>query len=1413
MLRRALRCAWVSLCLFACATAMSGPVYIPGDLEPWKAWVLQDEAFRLCPFLSSATRPDPDAFRCAWPERLTLALDSRGGTFTQRWQLSGESWIKLPGDLEHWPTDVLVDGRNADLVAREGVPQLYLPAGEHRISGAFRFVTRPAQIAIDPRTALVQLTLDGRAVAQPERPNGALWLGNRRTSDEPQRTLVQVYRLVKDEVPVNLTTLIRLRISGTGREESLGPVLPDGFTPMSLESQLPARLEPDGRLRVQVRAGQWDIRLLSRGTSVASELRRPPKQGEWAEEEIWSFAGDERLRVAAAEGPPGVDPDQANVPQDWREYPAFRMTSDSVLKVSERTRGLQNADDTNLRLTRRIWLDFDDRGWTAVDRISGTLLRQWRLEMASPFRLESAAADEHPLLVSQNPGRTGTGVEVRSPGLDLSATARLQGGSGSMPATGWDTRFVQASGELNLPPGHRLVAVVGADHAPGAWLEQWGLWAAFGVLVVAAAARWLRGWRIGLVALVGLTLMYPEAPGYLWLWANVLIAAALTATVPEGHLRRSLRAYRAVSFVVLGVALLPFLFEQVRLALYPQLETEGPGFAYLPGLLAATPVRTFAVDRLTAKPEAAGARTDSPPPRPLGAIAGQLAEVVVTGQKRTDEITPVQVPYASDTVLQAGPAIPGWRYRSYEYSWSGPLEPGAHLRFVFVGPLALGLWRIAGAVLLAALFLALLEPGRLRELRSWLTRARDRGGDGASGDGGSGGGGVSGGDGSSGGDSSGGNRSSGGGHATALLFLGLLACAAAGSVCAASVPDAAILDQLKARLTRAPQCLPTCSDITSATLTVHDNQLVVSLVASALAPLALPVPTADRWQLTGVSLDGRAALAVGRESDATTWVPVTPGIHTIVLTGTLAPAQAIQLTFPVVPHRVSVSSKGWDITGLNDEQHLVSGSLELVDRRVSNRGGPGLGPARDFPVFARVTRQVSFGLTWNVLTTVERLAPLQGALSLEVPLLEGESVLGTLPTRKSADGRTVAVVGLEPGAASTAWMSTLAEGRRLRLAQPAADSRIEVWRLVATPQWHLAFNGIPGVLPEGAGRSWVYEFYPRPGEQLEVSLSRPQAAAGSSLAIDSVEQVSRPGKRATETTLRLAYRSTQGGRHTIQLPPHARVTAVELDEQSVALRPEHDELSVSLLPGEHSVEVRWSEPTPVGVRTRVSPVDLHSPAGNVRTVIELGPDRWPLFALGGGVGPAILYWSELAVFLLSAVLVGRWPSSPLRTYEWILLGLGLSTLSWAVLLLVAVWQFSLQWRGRWDGSASAWRFNLTQVALALLTACAVGALLLAGVRQSLLSSPDMAIAGDGSGSGVLSWFADRSTGALPRPVVISAPLWLYRLLMLAWAFWIVTALLRWIRSAWAAWQSNGSWRREVTLATAAAPSAGRVSAE
>jgi hypothetical protein len=323
---------------------------------------------------------------------------------------------------------------------------------------------------------------------------------------------------------------------------------------------------------------------------------------------------------------------------------------------------------------------------------------------------------------------------------------------------------------------------------------------------------------------------------------------------------------------------------------------------------------------------------------------------------------------------------------------------------------------------------------------------------------------------------------------------------------------------------------------------------------------------------------------------------------------------------------------------------------------------------------------------------------------------------------------------------------------------------------------------------------WVYEFYPRPGEKLVAHITRPERAEGATLALDSVQQSVAFGKRSANTTLGFQYRSTQGGRHAITLPKAARVTAVRLDGKSAQVRPDDGSLSIELLPGAHRVEIEWETPSGAAVRSQPEKVDLHAIASNVATRVSVPADRWPLFVAGAGVGPAVLYWSELVVFVITAVLLGRWRRSPLRTHEWLLLGFGLSTLSWAVLLLVGLWLFAFEWRQRWTGTDAPRRFNTVQVALAAITVIAVGTLVFSGIKQSLLASPDMGVTGPGSYGTSFTWFLDRADSSLPQPTVLSVPMWVYRALMFAWALWLVLALLRWLRWVWTAWKTNGIWR-------------------
>jgi hypothetical protein len=179
--------------------------------------------------------------------------------------------------------------------------------------------------------------------------------------------------------------------------------------------------------------------------------------------------------------------------------------------------------------------------------------------------------------------------------------------------------------------------------------------------------------------------------------------------------------------------------------------------------------------------------------------------------------------------------------------------------------------------------------------------------------------------------------------------------------------------------------------------------------------------------------------------------------------------------------------------------------------------------------------------------------------------------------------------------------------------------------------------------------------------------------------------------------------------------------------------------------------------------------------------------------MGPGVGPAILFWGELLVFVVIALALGRSQHSPLRVHEWLLLGLGLSTFSWSVLLLFAVWIFAMHWRSRWAENDQRRTFNLIQVALGLLSVVALFSLVSA-IPYGLLSTPDMRVRGAGSGGNVFSWFVDEAAGGLPQPAVISVSLWWYKIAMLAWALWLSSALLRWLPWGWRAFNAGGLWR-------------------
>ncbi len=1354
-----MRATWV-LVLLAAAAGASAQVSVPPELRGWEDWVLRGHETHRCPWLVPG-RPSDDGRVCAWPSALELSIEEHDGRFSQHWQAATETWLPLPGNGEHWPEDVTLDGAPATLVAHEGAPAVRVAAGAHTVSGTFHWTRRPELLPLPPAVALLSLTIGGTHIATPQRTDAGVILGAQTVARQDDRVELRVFRLLDDDLPALLTTQLELSVAGEAREIRLPGALPPGFVPSAILGPLAARLDPDGTLRVQVRPGAFRLTLEARGPSPVGEVKLAGRAPPWPADEVWSFKAEDRLRVVAVESASPVDPAQADVPGEWRELPAYRVNATTALRVVERSRGLSAQQGNELRLTRGAWLDFSGGGYTIVDRLQGEMRQGWRLDLRAPYTLSSArgGADE-PLLITAGADPQLTGVELRARSVQLSAVSRLRRAGGAQPATGWHARFAAVTGQLMLASGYRLLAVVGPDSAPQAWLERWRLLDIFAVLLIATVAWRLLGVRAALVALGAAVLTYQEHGAPIWLWLAVLVLLALERAAPAGRLRRFAAWARAAALALLALALVPFVITQARLAVYPQLEALGPVSYSEPVQEEQKPLQYEAASPRVARD--VGPRAGRTTLSALSAPAAKLSvptesvsaqEVVVTGGRDRAE----GERYEPGAPVQAGPGIPDWHYHGYDYAWSGPVEENATVRFIISPPWLTRVWRLAGIALSLLLVFELM--GRRLPALPGPWRA---------------------------------------GAAAPLALLTLaLACGASPRAEAGSTPDSARLDELRSLLLEPPRCAPDCAAVLAAGVSAQGGRLTVVLTVSALDAVGVALPGADpAWAPDAVSVDGAAAGWVARSDRGVRYISLPRGRHVVRLEGPLGGLEAVSLSFPLAPQVVDVSAPEWDVGGLS-QRHLLAGALQLARRREASAAATTR--QEEFPPFVSIERLFHLGHEWTVDTSVTRVAPKSAAFTVRVPLLPQESV--TSAAFRAEGGELP--VGLAAGEDSTAFRSILPHSDALELVATASATRTEHWRFEVAPSWHVDFTGVPAVAPEEDSGTWTFEYYPRPGERLHLAITRPAAVAGGTLAFDRVYVQSTVGKRSSDTHVVLNYRSTQGGRHTLTLPADAVVTEVRSDDAVIALRPEHGELSLAALPGRHSWVIDWRSTGGTSLVARVPSITQAAPASNLHLSLRLPEDRWVLWVIQRGIGPTVLYWGELLVFVVAAWLLGRSRLTPLPARDWLLLGLGLSTFSWSVLALFVLFVAVFEWRSRQGTPADARRFQLQQVGCALLAVAAIMAVV-AAVPRGLLAHPDMRIE-PYAGPGVLSWFVDQSAERLPSPGAISVSLWWYKFAMLAWALWLSFALTRWATWAWEVFTREGLWREQSRRPAPSAP--------
>lgn len=1436
------------------------PSEIPPALQPWAEWVLHDYPERTCPrHFNHTTALSAGLLAsgklngiCRWPTHLAVTVTATQADFKQTWQMYHAGWVTLPGNGRQWPQNVRVNDVPV-LVAEEEhfptendtekFPLVYLPAGRTVITGQFFWEQRPENLRIPKQTGLIELTVDGMAIPIPTLDDeGRLWLGQHGNqsdseADEENRLELRVYRAIDDDIPLQIVTRIELDVAGRHREALLGPVLTADQIPMSLDSPLPARLEADGRLRIQVRPGSWTLTVRSRYPNPLSSLTKPAHQevDTWVDEETWVFMAHHDLRAVEVTGVAAIDPQQTTLPPEWKQFPAYQMKVGDTLTLAERRRGDPEPAPDQLQLERQFWLDFDGSGYSVQDHISGTMTKGWRLEMAKPAVLGRVNANGEDQFITRLNNAETAGIEVRRGYINLVADSRLEPTGTStfahahqtLPAVGWTHDFQKVQASIHLPPGWRLLNVVGA-HAPDTWLKQWSLLDLFMVLILAIAITKLWRWYWGILALCALILSYQEPNAPHGLWLNLLAVLGLLRVLPTmNYFYRFASFYRNISVLALLLAVLPFIAQQIQQSLYPQLEYRWRGLEDNTVAVNMPATQIFTNGGISP----AAPRKEAPPESKSMVGSEPQQQMELDGrvlQKAAPEIKYKAAPamqldeehegdYASsfnyggvkeklskkrrqatagkqlvqidpNAKVQTGPGLPQWRWRTVQVLWNGPVNHDEHIQLWLLSPTLNTLVTGLRVLLVAGLVGFLLWVAWRERSLSPVSPLKPT-------------------------------------AASVIVLVGLLAAlpmisyadnavpvplappvatvesshannALPLAIAESGFPPQFLLDQLQTRLlVSSSECLPVCASYSRMYLSVEASQLQIRLELHSLGDVAVPLPgQAQEWLPQQVLLDGVAATALSRDNTlGQLWLRVDKGVHQIQLAGILPNRHTVQLSWPLIkPHFVEVHAQGWQVEGVH-ENGIADAQLQLTREQVADNKTAEL-EMGSLPPFVRIERTLRLGLDWQVETKVTRLTPTGAAVVLEIPLLAGESVM----TEDVRVDNGKALINLPADESEVSWTSVFAKQDKVVLTAPTNMASIEMWRIDTSAIWHVELEGIPVVHHQTSDGQWLPEWRPWPGESITLHLSRPEGVEGQALTIDRSHLTVTPGLRSTDSTLSLTIRSSRGGQHALTLPPQAQLQAVTINGNTQPIRQEARLVNLPIIPGSQLIHLVFREPNGITARFVTPEIGLGVASVNTHIEVNMPPGRWILFADNSLLGPAVVFWGVLIAVFLAAIGLGvtsRRLDMPLKTWQWLLLGVVLSQVQIILALSVVLWFLVLAWRRRLSvDTLSNSQFDLIQLGMLWLTMIALWSLLQA-IQQGLLGFPNMYISGNGSSNDSLRWYQDRTSGTLPSVWVISVSLWLYRGAMLAWALWLALALLKWLQWGWQCFSAQGLWKR------------------
>lgn len=530
---------------------------IPSDVSEWVNWVKKDNFSINCPSIENcAFLPILEIKRNEY-----LDFEFKGVNYTKN------NWLALPysKNKKLWPISALLNGESAIIVERNNIPYIEVNEGNFELSIKYDNNLKNVKEVILPFTPVVYANYTNFNISLKD---SNLVIDSEENNESQANTTIQVFRKLKDDIPLNLTTLIKIDYSGISKEIELGKVLPDNFYLSKVTSNLKLSFR-NGSYFVQVIPG---THLITLDAYSPTNIKSISTSGliKDSGQEIWSVEFNNSLRQLKIEESSQVDPNQANVPQNWSNLPAW-LVEGKINLITEKE-GMKVNSPLELSNSKTSWYGFNGNIITTIDNVNTVNNDNQILQIKTDnTKTQFIKVNNIPQLIIEKDNYP----TIILPLGNLNIKTQYQSLIGDrIPIFLFNGINSHNNWDMILAPRNRVLMGSGVERIDGSWKDSWNLYSLFFLFLLTFGVYKIIGKYVAVICL--LTIIFFQTTSiFAWgAWLGVLIVMGILNSIPDKYIEMK-KYTRYLGLFLLGIMIIysvPFIINEIKAIINPSLD-------------------------------------------------------------------------------------------------------------------------------------------------------------------------------------------------------------------------------------------------------------------------------------------------------------------------------------------------------------------------------------------------------------------------------------------------------------------------------------------------------------------------------------------------------------------------------------------------------------------------------------------------------------------------------------------------------------------------------------------------------------------------------------------------------------------------------------------------------------------------